>query len=67
MPRQVVGMRVRLDRPYDPDLAPGRLCQHRLERVWGVNDSGDACLLVADEIRRTAEVVGHELLEQHDP
>ena len=31
-----------------------------------VDDRGDARFLVADQIRRTAEVVVNELLEQHE-
>ena len=64
--REVVGMRVRLDRPHDPDLALRRLRQHRLDRIGRVDDRGDARILVADQVRRTAEVVVNELLEQHE-
>ena len=67
VPGEVVGMRVRLDRPDDPDVAPRRFGQHRLDRERRVDDRGDACFLVADQIRRTTEVVVNELLEQHDP
>ena len=66
MAGEVVGVRVRLDRPHDPDLAPRRLCQHPLDRVRRVDDRGDARILVADQVRRTAEVVVNELLEQHE-
>jgi hypothetical protein len=64
---EVVRMRVRLDRPDDPDLAPRRLREHRLDREGWIHDRGDACFLVADQIRRAAEVVVNELLKQHDP
>ena len=62
---EVVGVRVRLDRPHDPNAAALGGRQHRLDRVRGIDDRGDACILVADQVRRTAEVVVNELLEQH--
>jgi hypothetical protein len=61
----VVGVGVGLDRPDDPDASLVSLRQHRLDRVRRVDDRGDACLLVTDQVRRTAEVVVNELLEQH--
>ena len=64
--RQVVGVRVRLDRPHDLHVAPGRRFQHRFDRVRWIDDCGDARVLVADQIRRTAEVVVQKLLEQHE-
>jgi hypothetical protein len=63
---EVVRMRVRLDRPHDPDTAALGLLEDRLDRVGRVDDRGDTCILVADQVRRTAEVVVHELLEQHE-
>ena len=66
MPGEVIGMRVRLDRPHDPDIALRRLRQDRLDRERRVDDRSDTCILVADQIRRTAEVVVNELLEQHE-
>jgi hypothetical protein len=66
VPGEMVGVRVRLDRPDDPDLAPRRFRQHGFDRVRRVDDRRDTSFLVADQIRRTAEVVVHELLEQHE-
>jgi hypothetical protein len=36
-----------------------------LDRVRGIDDDRDAGVLVADEIRRAAEIIVDELLEQH--
>jgi hypothetical protein len=66
VPGDVVGVRVRLD---DDDRADAPLragIQIPLDRVSGVDDGGDAGLLVADEVRAAAQVVVHELPEQHD-
>ena len=64
---EVVGVRVRLDRPHDLDPRRAASREERLDRVGRVDDRGDTCFLVADQVRRTAEVVVHELLEQHEP
>ena len=64
---EVVGVRVRLDDPDDPHAAPVGLGQHRLDRVRGIDDRGDARVLVADQIRGAAEIVVEELLEEHGP
>ena len=66
MSGEVVGVRVRLDRPDDPNLAPRGLCQDALDRVRRIDDRCDARVLVADQVRRTTEVVVNELLEQHE-
>ncbi len=66
VPGQVIGMRVRLDRPHDPDVALLRLRQHRLDRVRRIDDRRDTRVLVADQVRRTAEIVVNELLEEHE-
>ena len=39
---------------------------HALDRVRRIDDRSDARVLVADQVRRTAEVVVNELLEQHE-
>ena len=65
--RDVVGMRVRLEHPDEPDAAPLGLREQRLDRVGRVDDDGDAVVLVADEVGRAAEVVVHELREDHAP
>ena len=66
MAGEMVCVRVRLDRPHDPDAAPLGRRQHGLDRVRRIDDRGDARILVADQVRRTAEVVVNELLEQHE-
>ncbi len=50
----------------DPHPARRGLRQHALDRVGRVDDRCDARVLVADQVRRTAEVVVNELLEQHE-
>ena len=66
VPREMVGMGVRLDRPHDRDVALRRFRQHRLDRIGRIDDRRNARILVADQIRGTAEVVVNELLEQHE-
>ncbi len=66
MAREVVGVRVRLDCPHDLHVPPGRRFQHRFDRVRWIDDCGDARVLVADQIRRTTQVVVQKLLEQHE-
>jgi hypothetical protein len=61
----VVGVRVRLEDADDPDAPPLGLLDVRVDRVRGIDDDGDALLLVADEVGGAAEVVVDELLEQH--
>ena len=65
VPRDVVGMRVRLERTHDPNPFLLRCRKVRLDRVGGVDDDRLVGLLVADEIRRTAQVVVDELPEDH--
>ena len=67
VPGEVVGVRVRLDDADDPTPRARGLLEERLDRVGRVDDRGDARLLVADQIRRAAEVVVQELLEEHEP
>jgi len=61
----VIGVGVRLEHADEPDAMPDALIQIRFDRVGRIDDDRDAGMLVADEIGRTAEVVGDELLEQH--
>ena len=63
---QVIGVRVGLDHPHDLHLALGGRLQHRFDRERWIDDRSDACILVAHQIRRTAEVVVQKLLEQHE-
>jgi hypothetical protein len=45
---------------------PGRDLERLLDRVRRIDDRGDTFFLAPDQIRRTAEVVVQELLEQHE-
>ena len=63
---QMVGVRVRLDHPHDLHISPGGRLQHLFDRIRRIDDRSDACILVADQIRRTAQVVVQKLLEQHE-
>ena len=65
VPRDVVGVRVRLEHAHDPQaLALGGL-EVGLDRVRGIHDHGLPGRLVADQVGRAAEIVVHELLEDH--
>ena len=63
----VVGMRVRLDDPHEPDVPPLGLLDVLLDREGRVDDGRDAGVLVADEVGRAPERVVDELREDHDP
>ena len=63
--RDVVGVRVRLEHADEPDVVALARIQILLDRVGGIDDDGDACVLVTDEVRAAAEVVVDELLEEH--
>ena len=65
VPRDVIGVRVRLEGGDDRHLVPSRRIQILLDRVGRVDDHRDARFLVADEVRRASEVVVDELPEQH--
>jgi hypothetical protein len=65
VPGDVVGVGVRLQRRDQPDAVPLRLLEVGLDPVRRVDHDRDAGVLVADEVRGTAEVVVHELPEQH--
>lgn len=63
----VVGVGVRLEHSDEPD-APARAgVQIPLDCVGRVDDDGDSCVLVPDDVRPAAEVVVDELFEQHFP
>jgi hypothetical protein len=62
----MIRMRVRLDGPDEVDAPSRRRLQHRFDRVRRVDDGRYAGLLVADQVRRAAEIVVQELLEQHE-
>ena len=63
--RDVVGVRVRLQRPHDAYPEPFRLREHLLDRVRRIDDDGFARLLAADEIRGAPEIAVQELREEH--
>jgi hypothetical protein len=63
---QMVRVSVRLDRAHDLHVALGRHFQHRFDGVRWIDDRSDCCVLITDQIRRTAEVVVQKLLEQHE-
>ena len=63
--RDVVGVRVRLERPHDAHLEPFRLCEHLLDRVRRVDHDGLLRLLAADEVRGAPEIAVQDLREQH--
>ena len=48
--RQVISVRVRLDRANDPDAAPLRLLEVLLDREGRVDDDGGFRIRVADEV-----------------
>ena len=50
VPRDVVGVRMRLEHADEVDLVAFRRIQVLLDRVYRVDDSGDACLFVADQV-----------------
>ena len=65
VPGNMVGVVVRLQNAVDAHVTVLGLLEVLLDRVGGVDDQGDAVLLVADEVGRTTEVVVEELLEEH--
>ena len=66
VPREVVGVRVGLEHGDQADAVPLGLLEVLLDRVGRVDDDGDACLLVSDQVGRAAEIRVDELREQHD-
>ena len=65
MPRDVVGVRVRLDRAHDADAAAVSLLEVLLDRERGIDHDRGPGVLVADEVRRAAQVLVDELREDH--
>ncbi len=65
VPGEVVGVRVRLEHAHDPDaLGSGRV-EVLLDRELRVDEDRDAGLAVAHEVRPAAEILVHELPEDH--
>ena len=57
VPRDVVGVRVRLDHADEPHPLPLGLGEQRLDRVRRVDHDGDPGLLVTDQVARAPEIV----------
>jgi hypothetical protein len=64
--REMIGVRVGLDRPHESNFAALRLLQVLLDRVGRIDDDGLTGALVADEVGGTAERIVDELREDHD-
>ena len=67
MTRDVVGVRVGLDRPNEANPAPLGFLEVLLDRERRIDDDCLARALVADEVRSAAESVVDELREDHQP
>ena len=65
VPRDVIRVRVRLEHGRQPDAAALGLGEDRLDRVRRVDNDRDPLVLVPHEIGRAAEVLVHELCEDH--
>src|SRR5262245_1298776 len=65
VPRDMVGVRVRLEHTHDADAAVVRLRQILLDLERRSDDDRRGRVLVTDEIRRAAEIVVDELREDH--
>jgi hypothetical protein len=61
----VVGVRVGLEHVLDADAEVAREREVILDVELGVDDGGEAGILVADQVRGAAEVVMGHLAEQH--
>ena len=61
----VIRVRVGLEDADEPDAAPVGLREERLDGVGGIDGDGDAFVLVPYQVGRAAEVVVHELREDH--
>jgi hypothetical protein len=62
----VIGVRVRLEDGDELDAASLALGEIGLDRIRRIDDDGGSCLLVADEVGGTPQVVVDELLEEHE-
>ena len=65
VPRDVVGVRVRLEHRDEFDAPPLALVEILLDCIRGIDEHRGSGVLVADQVGRTAEVVVDELLEEH--
>jgi len=65
VPGDVVGMRVRLERPHDADVLLFGRRHVPLDREGRIDEDRIVRRLVADEVGRAAEIVVDELPEDH--
>ena len=65
VPGDVVGVRVRLDRPHDADAEPLGLGEDRLDREVRIDDDDLPGLLASHEVRGAAQIVVQDLREEH--
>ena len=65
VPGDMVGVRVRLDRPDDPETPALGLLEQRLDREGGIDEHGNAGFFVSHEVTRAAEIAVQELVEDH--
>src|SRR5579884_3758848 len=63
--RDVIRVRVRLEDADELHPVAHGLRQHGLDEIRWVDDDRSAGVLAADEVRRAAQVIVQELLEQH--
>ena len=64
--REMVGVRVRLEHADQPHVLSRCLLEVLLDRVGRVDDHGCPLVLIADQVRRAAEAVVDELVEDHE-
>ena len=67
VPRDVVGVRVRLDRPDDPEPPALSLLEQWLDREGRIDEHSDAGFFVSHQVTRTPEIAVQELVEDHEP
>src|SRR5260221_14588333 len=65
VPRDVVGVRVRLENRAKPNVTHLRLDEQWFDREGWIDDNGETGVFVADEIGGAAEIVVDELREDH--
>ena len=65
VPGHMVGVRVRLDRPHDPEPVALGLVEQRLDREGGIDEHGNAGFFVSHEVTRAPEIAVQKLVEDH--
>ena len=63
--RDVIGMGMRLEHAGELNVVASARIQVGLDRIGRIDDDGDACMLVTDDVGSATEVVVDELLEYH--